>query len=170
MAHFTCLSMCQTQDSNCIKPSATCSYSQALKRREALEHAHRQRRDLIAKEIPAQAHTGWEWRSGCLTCAHGAIWCHASEACSWHKTWHLYLHTSNAHVYHDKDSNNMNVCTSTSLYKIKCTSTPHHAYMFVGMWKDPACSRAYACAYARASMCTMRYLYISDLSHICVHI
>jgi hypothetical protein len=52
MAHFTCLSMCQTQDSNCIKPSATCSYSQALQWREALEHAHRQRRDLVVFETP----------------------------------------------------------------------------------------------------------------------
>ncbi len=39
------------------KPSATCHcYSQALNRREALEHAHRQRRDLIVAEPPAQAH------------------------------------------------------------------------------------------------------------------
>ncbi len=39
------------------KPSATCHYSQPLKRREALEHALRQRRDLVEAEIPAQAHT-----------------------------------------------------------------------------------------------------------------
>ena len=39
------------------KPSATCHYSQILKRREALEQAVRQRRDLVAVEIPAQAHT-----------------------------------------------------------------------------------------------------------------
>ncbi len=40
------------------KPSATCHcYSQIPKRREALEHAHRQRRDLIVAETPAQAHT-----------------------------------------------------------------------------------------------------------------
>jgi hypothetical protein len=39
------------------KPSATCHYSQHLKRREALEHALRQRRDLVVVEKPAQAHT-----------------------------------------------------------------------------------------------------------------
>ena len=39
------------------KPSATCHYSQHLKRREALEHALRQRRDLVVAEIPAQTHT-----------------------------------------------------------------------------------------------------------------
>jgi hypothetical protein len=38
------------------KPSATCHYSQPLKRREALEHALRQRRDLVAVQIPGQAH------------------------------------------------------------------------------------------------------------------
>ncbi len=39
------------------KLSATCHcYSQHVKRREALEHARRQRRDLIVAENPAQAH------------------------------------------------------------------------------------------------------------------
>ncbi len=42
------------------KPSATCHYSQILKRREALEHARRQRRDLVVIKIPAQAHTQGE--------------------------------------------------------------------------------------------------------------
>jgi hypothetical protein len=39
------------------KPSATCQYSQLSKQREALEHVRRQRRDLVAAEMPAQAHT-----------------------------------------------------------------------------------------------------------------
>jgi hypothetical protein len=39
------------------KPSATCHCSQRLKRRETLEYALRQRRDLVDLEIPAQAHT-----------------------------------------------------------------------------------------------------------------
>ncbi len=42
------------------QPSATCHYSQPFKRREALKHALRQRRDLVAVEIPAQAHTQGE--------------------------------------------------------------------------------------------------------------
>jgi hypothetical protein len=66
------------------KPSATCHYSQMIKRREALEHACRQRRDLIAMEQPAHAHTGWEWWSGCLTRARSASGHAPSEACSWH--------------------------------------------------------------------------------------
>ena len=34
------------------------SHSHVLKRREALEHAHRQRRDLVVGEMPAQAQAG----------------------------------------------------------------------------------------------------------------
>ncbi len=49
------------------KPSATCHYSQPLKRREALEHALRQRRDLVAVETPAQALTqGQHVRAQCM--------------------------------------------------------------------------------------------------------
>jgi hypothetical protein len=66
------------------KPSATCHYSQPTKRREVLEHALRQTRDLVVVETPAQAHTGWEWWSGCLTRARSASWRAPSEACSWH--------------------------------------------------------------------------------------
>jgi hypothetical protein len=63
------------------EPSATCHcYSQHLKRREALEHALRQRRDLIAAETPAQTHythtqTGESGdAAGCLMRARSASW------------------------------------------------------------------------------------------------
>ncbi len=42
------------------KSHATTTLSQLLNRREALEHALRQRRQLIAGEMPAQAHAGYE--------------------------------------------------------------------------------------------------------------
>ncbi len=55
------------------KPSATCHYSQLLKRREALEHALRQRRDLVAVEVPAQAHK--EGESGEVAASHTHVQC-----------------------------------------------------------------------------------------------
>ncbi len=53
------------------KPSATCHYSQHLKWREALEHALRQRRDLVVDEVPAQAHTQGE--SGEVAASHAHV-------------------------------------------------------------------------------------------------
>ncbi len=48
------------------KSHATTTLSQILKRREALEHALRQRHQLIAGETPAQAHAGYEGMRVCM--------------------------------------------------------------------------------------------------------
>ncbi len=70
------------------KPSATCHFSQRLKRREALEHALRQHRDLVVAEKPGQTRTHrvrvvWRLPHTCA-CARSALWRAPSEACSWH--------------------------------------------------------------------------------------
>ncbi len=48
------------------KLHATTTLSQKQKRREALEHALRQRHQLIVEEIPAKAHAGYERMCVCM--------------------------------------------------------------------------------------------------------
>ncbi len=56
LSHHTCI------HKRAPKSHATTTLSQLPKRREALEHALRQRRQLINVEIPAEAHTGSDRR------------------------------------------------------------------------------------------------------------
>ena len=60
----------------------TAPYSQPVKRRETLEHARRQRRDLIASETPGQAQAGWEVCGACLTRGRSA-----TQVCVLHASW-----------------------------------------------------------------------------------
>ncbi len=54
LSHHTCT------HKRAPKSHATTTLSQLLKRREALEHARGQRRQLIVFETPAQANAGYE--------------------------------------------------------------------------------------------------------------
>ena len=58
------------------------AYSQLRKRREALKQPRRQRRQLIAVQMPAQAQAASDWRGGCLTRAPRATRAHPSHPCS----------------------------------------------------------------------------------------
>ena len=55
LSHHTCT------HKRAPKSHATTTLSQLLKRREALEHARRQRRQLIVGENPAEALAGSDW-------------------------------------------------------------------------------------------------------------
>ncbi len=60
LSHHTCT------HKRAPKSHATTTLSQILKRREALEHARRQRRQLIVVDPPAQAHAGYECMCVCM--------------------------------------------------------------------------------------------------------
>ena len=67
------------------------AYSQVLKRREALKQPRRQRRQLIAAQIPAQAQAASDWRGGCLTRAPRPTRAHPSHPCSSGSVWDAHV-------------------------------------------------------------------------------
>jgi hypothetical protein len=71
----------------------TTAFSQRLKRRQALEHISRQRRDLVGRQTPAQTQAGRglsQWRLP-FACSQ----CHATAALSHTQQKHQKLYTSN---------------------------------------------------------------------------
>ncbi len=117
----------------CPTWSATCCHSQ-IYNCDPLKHALRQRSDLIGSEIPAQAHTWWEWRSGCLTRALCIV------TCKWHVCtngfwqpyckWDAYACVHALYVLHTSKCIWVRLNSTWRAHIYACTIR-NHTYVFV---------------------------------------
>ena len=80
------------------KQAATCQLSHLFKQREVVEHALRQRRDLVAEEVAAQAHTQGEIGEAAASCMRTV---HRDAFLSWHVCGNVLWHLD-VLIYHTK--------------------------------------------------------------------